>query len=221
MTVLRVYDPPECDERGVPLDWERCRSSNMMLGGGPACPACDGHGSLNAAALAALMTKCRTCHHEAAAHVQGVEHGLCAECDCWGYEARGPARCEDCGHPMSEGTWEGGDERAYQDIVEARHTVAGRYLRRGDEPPNLLPVHFSPCDEGCRHGGPGRFDGDPEGPTVWVPLDDVSGTGDARPMVHYGVEASWRQVDVRTLGWPHDLRPEKLAVLCLRCWAGR
>jgi hypothetical protein len=32
-------------------------------------------------------------------------------------------------------------------------------------------------------------------------------------------EASWRQVDVRTLGWPHDLRENKLAVLCLRCLA--
>lgn len=29
------------------------------------------------------------------------------------------------------------------------------------------------------------------------------------------------QVDVRCLGWPHDLRPERLVVLCLRCWAER
>jgi hypothetical protein len=35
------------------------------------------------------------------------------------------------------------------------------------------------------------------------------------------VEASWRQVDVRRLSWDHDLRPEYLAVLCLRCWSTR
>jgi hypothetical protein len=32
-------------------------------------------------------------------------------------------------------------------------------------------------------------------------------------------EASWRPVSLRTLGGPDDLRPENLAVLCLRCWA--
>jgi hypothetical protein len=38
---------------------------------------------------------------------------------------------------------------------------------------------------------------------------------------HLEFRASWRPVDVRCLSWPHDLRPESLAVLCLRCWAGR
>lgn len=57
MSVLRVYDPSECDEHGVPLDWEHCRRCGGDGGltayaadGG--CPRCGGHGSLKAAALA-------------------------------------------------------------------------------------------------------------------------------------------------------------------------
>lgn len=62
MSILRIYDPSECDDEGKPLDWERCRKckgdkmvwSNTpgAVGSGVKCDRCDGHGSLRAAALA-------------------------------------------------------------------------------------------------------------------------------------------------------------------------
>ncbi len=209
MTVLRVYDPTECDEAGVPLDWERCRAlihQKPMRPGGDLippdhslCTRCDGHGSLKAAALARFARK----------------YGP-------GWDRCGTGNAEGCGHPMSEGMWEGdrhgGDEGYWLDQVAFQ-------LRAGVEPSDVA-VHFSPCEEGCRHGGPGRcwYPGGEHGGTPhWDAYEDF--TPDAREDTRdngFGSgEASWRPVDVRSLGWSHDLRPEKLAVLCLRCWAAR
>jgi hypothetical protein len=214
---LRVYDPAECDERGVPLDWERCRrcdgrghregyESEARYCGRPGCcvcGVCHGHGSLKAAALD-WLTKRRQPEST--------------------FTGRDPLRCEDCGHPMSEGN----------DLAHAE-----RCLRMGVEPQGTIGrgVFYSPCDEGCRHGGPVRC---PDGGTCHhecadfqpggYPQGECWRTFNAEPLSAYGEqwprpqpkrEASWRPVDVRTLGWPHDLRPEKLAVLCLRCWADR
>lgn len=68
---LRIYDPGECDSAGVPLAWERCRTckgtgivdegaGDVNPPGAPEviegpCVACGGHGSLRAAALAAIF----------------------------------------------------------------------------------------------------------------------------------------------------------------------
>lgn len=224
--ILRVYDPSECDAHGVPLDWERCRSCS---GGGRArhmepvplagarqprialkpglhdcgpCHACGGHGSLKAAALYG-----RRCF--AASLPEGTIGATALLATT--------ARCEDCGHPMSDGTWEHlGVSVKLTDATRAWWTQDA--LQRGlDTPgPRDAPTHYSPCDEGCRHGGPGRVlnvsarVGSPE----WLHVLDLSEWKRKS-------EASWRAVDVRTLGWPHDLRPEKLAVLCLRCFAER
>lgn len=137
-----------------------------------------------------------------------------------------PVRCADCGHPggpMSEGTWEGdppqGVERA-RTFCEQR---AFDELRTGNLTPRLPVVHFSPCDEGCRHGGPGRELTPATSRSVTLLEDPWSEYGGVAYLTSAGVaiEASWRLVDVRTLGWPHDLRPERLAILCLRCLADR
>jgi hypothetical protein len=222
VSVLRVYDPGECDERGVPLDWERCRLCNgegkafyrprdASYDGEP-CQDCGGHGSLKAAALAARPW---------ATYFTGQEAG--------------PHRCEDCGHPMSEGTWEHrsiklaaglmGASRPAPSAEEVYTTAMGHAItraRRGQEPESFGlwdATHWSHCDEGCRHGGPVRHAG--LGGT-----DDVLAKGrTVEALIEFfgadKVQASWRPVDVRPLGWPHDLRPEKLAVLCLRCWSAR
>lgn len=242
--ILRVYDPADCDEQGVPLDWERCRPCMGtgtvidMAGreniGAPhrpqpqlaevACPRCGGHGSLKAAALAGLDERLRRAwsdlnYRDPEAREQS--------------DAAFRVRCEDCGHPMSEGTWERiviaspalGPSKA--DAMLALHD-----LRAGGEPepgPAFPNVHYSPCDERCRHGGPGRV-WVPKGSEVYPGQDDrwhyeadqdTAHREDVRENGYDRVEASWRSVDVRTLGWPHDLRPESLAVLCLRCWAAR
>lgn len=208
MDILRVYDPAECDAEGVPLDWECCRTCDGDAGdlrwregrvvGSTSCATCDGHGSLKAAAL-------------------------------WEYGGYGPTKvvqirlpddhvfhCEGCGHPMCEGTWE--DDGSGILLAVDRLRYAAESLRAGREPVSKF-VHYSPCDEGCRHGGPGRvFDGDGD---VW-PVLNVSPTLNTTCVgVPLRREASWRSVDVRTFGWPHDLRPEKLAVLCIRCYAER
>lgn len=227
MGVLRVYDPPDCDEHGVPLGWECCRTcegSGMvaLIKAGqpmvlsltadgmvvePTCPTCDGHGSLKAAALHHVVSL-RNVYHDGAS-----------------------ARCEVCGHQMSDGAWEPGlSEGQAEAGTSAMVGYAFIHLRGGGsmgsphEPPG--PVHYSPCDDGCRHGGPGRWGGRP---AQWAyadlaapPEGEVEGTVlQDRIAAGFPVEASWRPVDVRTLGWPHDLRPERLAVLCLRCWAAR
>jgi hypothetical protein len=207
MSLLRVYDPAECDDRGVPLDWSRCRTCagtgrvqvpDAMAGWMRPCATCDGHGSLKALALIARL---RLADDPNSMSGYRVVAGGPAD-----KAYRASARCSGCAHPMvtdpDQRVWyPTGDGAADQRLWER---YARSALRRGIEPTEKehfawaqrlgvatwgLSVHWSPCDEGCQHGAV--------------------------------VRASWRQVDVRTLGWLHDLRPEKLAVLCIRCWAER
>lgn len=247
--LLRIYDPVECDENGVPLDWERCRVCGgdrhaQMYQFVPSkdevraevldapCSTCGGHGSLWAAALAGrrassayrsgqwprfappefdderLPTDRTALRDQIGAGMKAIE-------DAGRVMDAEPSRCEGCGHPMSNGTWEDGNE--YVGIHAARLDLAERYLRAGQEPSvDVLSTHWSLCDEGCRHLTEHvRFSGTKQ-PTGTA--DAIAGLLVRRAM---DVEASWRQVDVRTLGWSHDLRSEKLAVLCLRCWAAK
>jgi hypothetical protein len=222
VSILRVYDPAECDEQGVPLDWERCRNCEGVgwtigtagvcdEGSPPPCLVCGGHGSLKAAALAYFM------------ELQWPEDS------CSGDPDRGTCtcltlRCEDCGHPMREGTWEWRDDETRRRLAatvadDAKNLdLALKWLREGREPEQAR-VHYSPCDEACRHGGPVRFLAERLGGAFQ--RTDVIAEGMVPAVMHLQPQASWRPVDIRTLGWPHDLRPEKLAVLCLRCCAER
>ncbi len=193
--ILRVYDPHECHPDGVPLHWESCRwcyGEGVHLETGAGCRACDGHGSLKAAALAAMQ------HSYAQERPRG----------------NGPLalRCEGCGHPRSEGTWEdGGFQRSSDEwlVWAATHLRQGRAppAHLGGTPATAFATHYSPCDKGCTHDLTG---------TRTAGLAAGKMAVDCHPL-----EASWRPVEVRALGWPHDLRPEKIAVLCLRCWAMR
>lgn len=241
MSILRVYDPSECDEQGVPLDWERCRGLDELDGGMGSlhetlrqndltCPACDGHESLREATRFALAKRVAAPGHAACGGTgrlvtpwpQADGSGdVGDQCHCIRLELR----CESCSHPMSEGTWEGGGP---PNPTHMEHTVP---LMLGvDREPEFLnedgstfrPVHYSPCDEGCRHLGPRRATyRTGQAPSTF----SASTVPTAEMIVNAGpsaqIEASWRQVDIRCLGWPHDLRPEKLAVLCLRCFAER
>lgn len=131
---------------------------------------------------------------------------------------------------MSDGTW----EREGSDIVpyggaQLQAISEGLWLKAMREQERDVcyqPVHYSPCDEGCTHydgvNGPVTDDAPtatvrpaPQGTDSDVQIGALLGEG-------YGpFEASWRQVDVRLTSWPHDLRPEHLLLLCLRCWAKR
>ncbi len=216
MGVLDVVDPSECDEHGVPLDWERCRRCRRCGGGGGVlhvengrvpCHVCGGLGSLKAAALMHLTVQQRTRFPGASPYTPLPP------------EFR--VRCEDCGHPMSDGVFEGDQPYFGEDMT---FSAALDVLRAGIDPANVGDgncTHYSPCDEGCRHAGPGRVSHD--GGQSWREsvFDEKGRDMLATFKQRAYFEASWRQVDVRTLGWPHDLRPEKLAIVCLRCWAAR
>lgn len=267
MSVLRVYDPAECDGRGVPLDWERCRTCEgegrglwrwprpheVARAGGKimdplsrlrteaerraakTCPTCGGHGSLKAAALVLLSTLnlARASVADEADYPKLAEFLLAHPPQGGSAEAAGAveaARCEGCGHPMSDGTWTEGRRVTEEGI--ARLLAAGN---EGMIHPSCA-VHWSPCDERCRHGGPGRRM--PDDRLGWV-----EGGPGLKPevlgeIIAAGVpfEASWRAVDVRVgmlaraagldhvggpshVVRPFDLRPENIAVLCLRCRA--
>lgn len=290
MSVLEVVDPADCDEDGVPLDWERCRRCagtgkararefaridtegrasvyvtppDAAAALAEACEVCAGRGSLKAAVLAGLeevrlrrawsdqrfeereargetfdpdrMPEDKTAaRDQLECHMRDLNRHV-AETD-----ASFVVRCEGCGHPMSDGAWEGPRPRY---IAEGHDVLlfdaAQEFLRRKREP-KVGRVHYSPCDEVCQHGAPIRVavegaraaldlqSGEAETPEkagrkVLVDLMGTTAGEWARGInPDYGpVEAVWRAVDVRTLGWPHDLRPEKLAVLCLRCYAAR
>lgn len=238
MTIFRVYDPAECDERGVPLDWERCRlchssfedlphpytevlrpgllrvgSRTSDWGANVSCPSCDGHGSLKDAALSLMSTL-----QWAGKQVDFVEiyDAIVASPPVPGTSEHAASmlniRCEACRHPMGDGEWLGkrpayiaeGYEHLLVDGAIARLGAGDRAYEDGEM------AYYSPCDSKCRHDG-----------SVLVRGQGMMSVDQMRrhwhPNIH--VEASWRQVDVRTLGWPHDLRPEQLATLCLRCWA--
>lgn len=203
MSVLGVVDPVDCDERGVPLDWERCRTCNVDGDGtpiypdghgAPDCPTCGGRGSLKAAAMRVCLT-------------MDEKYALV------------PVRCEGCGHPMGGGQWDGRDPYARGDLKILTYAFQALAAGSAVDLEVLERVYWSPCDEGCRHGASVRT---PVPGGYWTNLTVIAPEG-AAAKVAAGerVEASWRAVDVRTLGWPHDLRPEKLAVLCMRCWAER
>lgn len=219
--ILRPYDPSECENFGHPLNWDRCRACSgigrlevHVMGREPRddvrdCWYCGGHGSLKAAALAYFKTQ-RSGHWETIA-----EHAAI-------FGPNAPHRCAGCGHPASDGTWE--DEhpkkrmtKRYRRRVEALR-FADYALQRGDEPRDGSVI-WTPCDDQCHHDdGEWRTDA----PKVALALG-VQGPGPAaaqsvRLLLNgFTVEASWRTVEVRTLGYPSDLRPERLAILCMRC----
>lgn len=222
--VLRLYGPEECEAweasmgRGPrPLDWKRCRSCRGT-GAVPivgrtmtSCPTCEGHGSLRAAALALLTGP----------------HGIGQRLDGSAVRAAPwTVRCEGCGHPMGEGTWE---RKAPGPNGEAPNEWVLRtaldYLRNSGIEPRLGyevgALHWSPCDEGCRHDA---LTGDViDTPDQQATINSALDVGRLRLVeARFGrmaPEASWRQVDVRTLKWAFDLSPGNLRVLCARCWA--
>lgn len=144
MSVQRVYDPPECDANGVPLDWECCRTcggaGEVQYSTTPnidprdprcetredPCGVCGGFGSLKAAALAMYWDDCGEDRSECGCHA--------GEC-----EIAQTVRCEDCSHPMSEGTWEGafGDEVLRADLLRKPYGDLHRWAER------MGLVHYS------------------------------------------------------------------------------
>lgn len=219
MSILRIYDPPECDSNGDPLDWERCRACagsgkvQWQTGcGDDDCEVCGGFGSLKAAALAHFSL---SLPYNAAKHFakgpEGASGWLCGTPE-W--------RCESCSHPMSEGTWGGLGEftpLAVLTRVERDLRIAGDTAFTD----GLEVVHYSPCDEGCDHGGQVRANDSSDLTKTWEPLTLDADALRAVVASCAAVEASWRQVDIRRMGWPHDLRLERLSVLCTRCYAER
>ncbi len=220
MSIPRVYDPAECDEQGVPLDWERCRCRDYAAANDTTCPFCLDEGSLRAYVL-------KECWYRTVRARRANENHTAAE---WEQletadRAERPIRCNGCGHPRSEGTWEDPHTVLAHCLGYVETRERGRKaIMRGVEPLATAGAsqHYSPCDEGCRHDCKAvriRAQGREPVPSATFVLDYLREARSHDPEA--STEASWRPVDIRTLGWPHDLRPEKLAVLCLRCYAER
>lgn len=227
MSILRVYDPSECDAAGVPLDWERCRCQSFAMTDDVSCQFCLDQGSLKAAALDHELRWQRSEHIYAQLHGEVLR------------EVAFMGRCTSCSHPMSEGTWEDHSRVPHAGVLAGDEGLrrtwvrwAFEELRAGREPTRLddsLPqsdgrvVHYSPCDEACTHGGPIRWKATwADEPHTWMPEGPLEAVPTGKGVANgTTIEASWRPIDIRTLGWPHDLRPEKLAVLCLRCFAAK
>lgn len=211
MSLLRIYDPWELDQDGIPLDFGQCRTcqgtgEQEMQDARPwaaPCGRCVGHGSLKAAALFGRL--------EVAWGHGPVRVGSPAAAKM----LADVGRCEGCNHPMGEGTWVG---ESHFNTIDRPESWAIAHLRAGDEPPRRIcdlevRTHFSPCDEDCHHSGPGRAPRFGEMAEYNALITNVGTTP--------GFEASWRHVDVRTLGHPHDLRLERLGLLCPRCYVAR
>lgn len=247
---LRVYVPAECDERMNPLDWEKCRACSPTD-----CPGCGRSGSLEERAGDRTLIQCEQCDWTARCACD--RHGsiraaaLAAlrqhDCDCPATNnGGGPcvcghapslnggtemvevvARCEGCGHPASEGTWEGygaseGDTPMAERFMGA--ALAAIVAGVDTSPATFQPTYYSLCDAGCRHdlaatqvdmrGGAGWESVGPDplrlgGQTVQEFLT----------WCHVPVRASWRHVDVCRLYFPNMVRLEDLRLLCFRCWA--
>ena len=190
------------------------------------CPTCDGHGCLKAAALARLLLERGRDDHVTDVEDVYSEHGSFARATCsCGWEsavmddsdahdaawmhrehdphpAHGVARCEDCNHLMGEGTWEG-DINPHQTMPDKIAYVI-QCFRLGKEPALEIGVHYSRCDEKCRHGGHMRMHN--IGPSIpedtWVEVEGAHPNDppvDVQAHVKFFdvVHASWRQVDVR------------------------
>ena len=221
-TVLRVHPPEACDSTGRPYGWASCRdcTDGAADSGGTvrACATCAGTGSLEARALQEYL--------EQRGHSTGV------------------LRCEQCRHPRSDGAWDPPEPASALDgtFGHADEHALLR-LRFGNDPVDTYGTHHSRCDQGCEHRGPVS---EQTGPLLTRPsilctppaLVPITFTPQ-RPSVaawleHVAVHASWRPVGLR-VGQPFDgmnpgnplhvrpfdLRVERLAVLCLRCWAKR
>lgn len=253
--IFRYYKIDECDENGVPLDWNECRTCR---GSGevvevltprldhrdPAfttrewpCPTCNACGSLKAAALFELTQV------PPYAALGNADIPVAATFAL-------PIRCQGCGHPMNEGTWEGDllaaprrqgnlmdresagggfivlpDDAPIEQRQKAHRQAAWTWIKRGQEPADYahIAVHYTACDRGCEHGGPVRLMvPDEYMREEWFTVTE----GERRDWEHgYGdvrrIEASWRSVDVRMLDRPCMLEREFLTVLCFRCFAER
>lgn len=222
--LYRIYEPWELGEDGDPLDWRKCRTcdgtgvknADPDLSAAEPCPACDGHGSLEAAVMAYLAKQARggrTYDHEADCFTKEVGGGPCT-CE----PTLRPLRCEDCKHPMSEGTW------VLAFTADSPGPVEVPLLRAAGITDDRDPwrVHYSLCDERCEHDGPYvvTYRSGTKA-TISTPGCATASSALVDTGIVERVEASWRIVEVRRLGHPHDLRPDHLALLCTRCWADR
>jgi hypothetical protein len=120
-------------------------------------------------------------------------------------------RCEGCGHPQGEPA----PNRLVKHPQGWDRPVAifANFLRRVGRDPRMWGsvVHWTRCDEGCRHGAPFRWR-DPLVSRAWN--TDVR-PGQAVAQVFaiepgYDIEASWRRVTADADG-----------TLCTRCRAGQ
>lgn len=212
----RRHDGTE-ERWGYPRAWERC-------------PSCRGTGRLRVAADAeaealAMGRSPDVANYIARVVAQHEESNPLPPCPfCHGTRAikhlvreLAGHRCIRCGHPYRVG-----QEAFWDEPPELAPDTAWQALRLfvvepTDEPrvKRARPVHWSPCDARCTHGGPVR----------WRSVDrDVAWRRDRGPAVREMIERGWEvQAAYRILTVHHlnedkgDCRWWNLAALCQRC----
>jgi hypothetical protein len=128
-----------------------------------------------------------------------------------GFRIYEPSECGKDGYPLAWHDWIG-EEPPVKDLVRIeagdRCVRCGHPYRKGEHGNG----EWTPCDEGCSHGGPVRW---------WSPKLEVWLRHDEKkPMLNPGVPvlAQWRILTVHHLtGNKRDLRWWNLAALCQRC----
>jgi hypothetical protein len=130
-------------------------------------------------------------------------------------------RCIRCGHPYRVGQESFWSEPAAEASVREAAGLALFDSEPTDEPrvKRERPVHWSPCDEHCRHGGLIRRDMGEMGPddeVLWDVHDIGAATLDLAPGMG-PVQAAWRILTVHHAnGNKLDLRWWNLLALCQR-----
>jgi hypothetical protein len=131
-------------------------------------------------------------------------------------------RCARCGHPYRKGQEQFWAEPAVPESMVETAALALFDAEPVDEPrvKRASPVHWSPCDERCTHGGPVRARRRSPQAFPWRVWEATHPSWRAGELVAGGeeVQAAWRVLTVHHLtGVKHDCRWWNLCPLCQRC----
>lgn len=204
--LFRIYEPDELGDDDYPLAWHSCPYcvKGVIVAEDPenfaaavSCTVCRGAGSVKQLVRQQAGNRCVRCGHP---YIVGQDGEWVSE----------PI------HPSTVGKTLTSAGRLFDELPEALEQSG---LKEGEPVPASKRVHYSWCDGGCRHGGPGRWRNGP--PSKWQRADEL-GQAEGGEILHVlnqqQVQAAYRILTVHHLnGRKFDLRWHNLVALCQRC----